>query len=363
METDILHVGDCLDVMDDLPENSVHAVVTDPPYGLAFMGESWDDFQPREYQGWVEEWATAARRVLKPGGHLIAFSGDKTHHRLFSGVEDAGYEIRHTLNWLYGNGMPKGARVSRWMDDEDAEAWEGFRTELKPAAEYAVLARAPFDGPAYENVLEHGTAALNVDGTRIPLRDDGGDGNWSGKTEDGERKKNVYGEWSDQRGEEPEGRFPPNVLLDPRAAETLDEQAGDLGLSRGVRGRNTAAGEIYDDYGDEGVGETIGYGDRGGPSRFYYCSKASTSERTMNGKVENEHPTVKPLDLMEWLITLVTAEGQTVLDPFAGSGTTGLAALSTGREYILIERDGDYAEVARERIVNSEEILQQTLDA
>lgn len=341
--------GNSMDVMADLPENSVHAVVTDPPYGLRFMGNEWDGFDsPRDYQEFSEKWARVARRVLKPGGHVVAFSGDKTHHRLFSGVEDAGYEIRHTIVWLNGNGMPKGARVNRWMDGDDSEEWEGFRTELKPAAEFAVLGRAPFDGPAYGNVLEHGTAALNIEETRVPVVEEGGRPNIIRATTDANRDK--YGEWeidgSQKSGETREGRYPTPVVLDAEAAEQLDEQVGDLEPGR-YPGRGS------------GTDDDLPHG--GGPSRFYYCAKASQSERSMNGKVENDHETVKPLDLMEWLVRMVTREGQVVLDPFGGSGTTALAAISSGRNYILIEKDSDHVQTARERIEHSEEILQDTL--
>ena len=122
IETNVIHTGDCFDVLDELPESSVHAVVTDPPYGLAFMGRDWDDFEPKEYQSWCEEWAREVKRVLKPGGHLLAFSGNRTHHRLFTGVEDAGFEIRDTVTWHYGSGFPKAGDISKTIDKRaDAE--------------------------------------------------------------------------------------------------------------------------------------------------------------------------------------------------------------------------------------------------
>jgi len=214
-----VETGDCREVMADLEADSVHAVVTDPPYGLAFMGRSWDDFEPREYQAFCEEWATAAKRVLKPGGHLLAFSGNRTHHRMFSGVEDAGFEIRDTVTWHYGSGFPKALDVSKaidkaadvdrdtvkveyngselmrhqagdgsntrpWMEEaaekgyhekpgdepatDAAEKWDGWKTALKPATEFVVVGRAPLsEGTVAENVQTHGTGAMNIDGCRV----------------------------------------------------------------------------------------------------------------------------------------------------------------------------------------------------
>jgi hypothetical protein len=203
-----IYEGDCFDRLAEIPENSAHAVVTDPPYGLAFMGRSWDDFSPKEYQEFCESWAGACRRVLRPGGHLLAFSGNRTHHRLFTGVGDAGFEIRDTVTWHYGSGFPKALDVSKAIDDKndverevvgteevdvgmqsgsmhagreqevverektvatsDAKQWDGWKTALKPATEYVVVARAPLgEGTVAENVMEWGTGALNIDGTRI----------------------------------------------------------------------------------------------------------------------------------------------------------------------------------------------------
>ena len=199
--------GDCIDKMQALEANSIHAVVTDPPYGLAFMGNSWDDFEPKEYQEWCEQWATECLRVLKPGGHLLSFSGTRTYHRLGVGVEDAGFEIRDKIDWLYGSGFPKALDVSKAIDkqadaerevvntkdvgpdmtggnyennDGDravqeitepatdaAEQWDGFKTALKPAHEPVCVARKPFNQTVAENVQEHGTGALNIDGCRV----------------------------------------------------------------------------------------------------------------------------------------------------------------------------------------------------
>jgi len=349
-----IHTGDAFEVLDQLDANSVHAIVTDPPYGLAFMGRSWDDFEPKEYQEWCAEWAGKAMRVLKPGGHMVAFSGNRTHHRLFTGVEDAGYEIRDTVTWHYGSGFPKALDVSKAIDKaagaerdkipnpladkqtgqentdalsgdrepnetiapepatDAAERWDGFKTALKPATEYVVMARKPFDGTVAENIQEHGTGALNIDGTRIDT-DENLDG---GATKDTERPSG----WSDTTGGmfekgskrgidyDPEGRYPANVVFDEQAADELDDV-----------------------------------------TRYFYTSKATKAERTLDGKIENAHPTVKPTDLMEWLVTLVTAEKQIVLDPFIGSGTTGMACKNTNRDFIGIEQNPEYADIARVR--------------
>lgn len=347
--------GDAFGVLDAFEEESVHAVVTDPPYNLdgGFMGEEWDDLgKPKQYQKWSEEWARKALRVLKPGGHMVAFSGDETHHRLFSGVEDAGFEIRHTIVWLTGNGMPKGGRVSRWIDDDDAaaERWDDYHTELKPGAEFAVLARKPFSGSCYQNVLDHGTGALNIGETRIPI-EDRTTGNWSGSTESDDVFMGDESGFSDTREEQSDGRFTPQVALDGEVARQLDEQSGDTGdLVKAEEREDPTDNTLYGD--ERASGDT--YYDTGGASRFFYCAKASKTERTHGGRVENDHKTVKPLDLMEWLTRLVTAEGQIVLDPFAGSGTTTLAAERMGRRYIGIELEEEFARIARDRLDHSD---------
>jgi len=396
--TDVIHTGDSMDVLDDLPENSVHAVVTDPPYGLAFMGRDWDDFEPKEYQEWCEKWARKAKRVLKPGGHMLAFSGNRTHHRLFTGVEDAGFEIRDTITWHYGSGFPKALDVSKAIDKQaDAERkrtgpgpneceylqrgdpcpghgeetsqsgvtyhtpstapatdaareWDGFKTALKPATEYVVVARKPLsEGTVAENVQTHGTGALNIDGTRVEN---------DGKPDIAPHAKdsvNDYGDGlngSEATGTTTEGRYPSNVVFDEQAAEALDRSNGTT-VSEGGRVTNPFDGSDGAVFGEgetkERAGDDPGYGDSGGPSRYFYTSKATRAERTLDGKIDNAHPTVKPSDLMEWLVRLVTAEGQTVLDPFAGSGTTCRAAKDLGREFIGIEKQAKWADVARVR--------------
>jgi DNA modification methylase len=409
-DTNIIRTGDCLDVLAELPENSVHAVVCDPPYGLGFMGRSWDQFDPHAYQDFSEHWSTEAKRILKPGGHLIAFSGNRTHHRLFSGVEDAGYQIRDTLTWHYGQGMPKGRDIGKAIDKErgverevvgteevdvgmqggslhagreqdvverdktvetspEAKAWSGWNTALKPCTEFLVLARNPVaEDTIAENVLEWGTGALNIDGNRIPGPE--ADGNWESVSDDHE---GPVGEGTGLSGgveSEPDsdGRWPPNVIYDEAAAAQLDESVGELESGGMDMGEHTDNNEqnVYGDF--SGGGERTGSfpADSGGPSRYFkthgwdgysletnarlrykYTSKASTSERTMGGRIDNPHPTVKPIDLMEWLVSLVSAEGQVVLDPFCGSGSTLKAAKGVGREFVGVEREPEWADVAR----------------
>jgi len=388
-----IHEGDCFDVLPDLPGESVHACVTDPPYGLAFMGRDWDDFEPKEYQEWCEEWAREVRRVLKPGGHLLAFSGNRTHHRLFSGVEDAGFEIRDTVTWHYGSGFPKASDISKTIDkrddaerevigtreaddvtsgnygqgdsiDEDkqgerttyeytapatdaAKEWAGWKTGLKPATEFVVMARKPFDGATVDCVQTHGTGALNIDGTRIEASDDGGF--WPGRDDEVPDEK-LYADGRTGGEKHDEGRYPSNVVFDATEAERLDREVGAT-AGQGVGGQAQNSGDNIDNdiYGDGYIRSAVGHNDSGGPSRYFYTSKATRAERTLDGRIDNAHPTVKPGDLMEWLVTLVTAEGQIVLDPFAGSGTTCRAAKDKGRRFVGIERQAKWADVARVR--------------
>lgn len=370
-EYDLSHgsviVDDTLTVLPQLPENEFHAIVCDPPYNFdgGFMQQQWDDIgTAKEYQQWCEDWANKALHTLRPGGHLIAFSGNRSHHRLMSGVEDAGYEIRDTITWHYGEGMPKGARLSTWLDDEHVDQWGDWRANLKPATEFAVLARSPLgESSATRNQVEWGVGNLNVESCRIgyvsesdkprsqkqhDIRNGGVDeGNRLNPSASGRETEYLEDEVYEA---DDDGRFPANLALDPVMAEVMDLQSGE---------RQGCSPHTIDDSGsrdvldDGGLGETgprlEGYDDSGGASRFFYCAKPSKSEKTHDGEVENDHSTVKPIDLMEWLIKMVTADGQRVLDPFLGSGTTMLAADNVSRECVGIERDDEYAEIARRR--------------
>lgn len=385
-----IHRGDCREVLASLPEASVDAVVCDPPYELGFMGEAWD----RSGVAFDPETWRAVLRVLKPGGHLLAFGGTRTYHRMACAIEDAGFEIRDQLQWLYGSGFPKSLDVSKALDKaagaerevighnpkwnagprammpggggraavpaytapatDDARQWEGWGTALKPANEPICLARKPLVGTVAENVLEHGTGALNIDGCRI-----GSDRvRTRGRSDARHKASNSLGAaWSGVVDEAPrEGRWPANVLLDEEAAALLDRQTGTLTSGTMRAGTQRKASRGRGGYGGNFPDEATAadtYGDSGGASRFFYTAKASRSERTAGGQVENTHATVKPLDLMAYLVRLVTPPGGVVLDPFVGSGTTAVAALDGGWRFVGVEMDPHHFEIARTRIAAS----------
>lgn len=394
----ILYAGDCIEVMRRMPGSSIDAIVTDPPYGLAFMGKGWDGFgTPLGFQKWTEAWAVEAFRILKPGGHLLAFAGTRTYHRMASGVEDAGFEIRDCIAWMYGSGFPKSLAVGRAIDKamgceresrtmsssktskaanmranrkcEDCGKWafspdpcscprdngpqtqegaryNGWGTALKPAFEPIVVARRPLIGTVAQNVLEHGTGALNIDACRIGtdliklLRTGSSAG------------KNTYGTYKACPSSYSAGRWPANIALDETAAAMLDEQSGVAqpkdqrpAIKGGNKGALSAfAGSTHDAYG------TWPADPGGGASRFFYTAKASRQDRNAGGPADNTHPTVKPTDLMRWLIRLVTPPGGIILDPFGGSGSTGLAARAENVRCILIEREAEYLQIIRDRL-------------
>ena len=384
-----LLLGDCLDKLKELDDNSVDSIVTDPPYGLSFMGKDWDKVRATketksqvvkglgagmkmttladniEFEKWVTEWSMECYRVLKPGGYMLAFGGSRMYHRLASGVENAGFEIRDQMMWVYGSGFPKSMDISKQIDKaagkleerkvigqredilkkqakdlregkrkiketfngdssgngfvsvsaditepvtDEAKQWQGWGTSLKPAHEPIVMGRKPIsEKTVAENVLEWGVGGINIDGCRIshnePIR--------VKKAQEGGNK--VYGQsgrYEDTTELKPEGRFPANIIFDEEAGKILDEQI------------------------------------EGGASRFFYCPKTSKSDRSEG----NIHPTVKPTDLMAYLIRLVTPNGGVVLDPFMGSGSTGKAAVRERMDFIGIERETEYFEIAKSRI-------------
>ncbi len=306
--------GECIETLASLEPASFDAVVTDPPYGISWKDEAWDGraiveaaaraghdrLTPNEsFEAWCTMWGRGCLRVMRPGAHLLAFGSPRTWHRLTAGLEDAGFEIRDTLIWMYGTGMPKSRR------------YEGDRaTALKPAFEPIVLARRPLTGTIGENVRRHGTGLLEVGGCRV------------------------------------DGRHPADVVLSHEP--DCEEGACDPGC---VVARLDA---------DSGRA----------PSRFFYCAKAGRSERDagcealpertfdhydrvgMAGPARNTHPSVKPLELMRWLVRLVCPPGGVVLDPFTGSGTTGAAAAIEARCFLGIEREAAYLEIARARIAH-----------
>ncbi|MCA6229829.1 MAG: site-specific DNA-methyltransferase [Phenylobacterium sp.] len=379
-----LFLGDCLDALRQLPDASVDAVVTDPPYGLSFMGKKWDYDVPS-----VEVWAECLR-VLKPGGHLLAFAGTRTQHRMAVRIEDAGFEIRDMIAWVYGSGFPKSLDVSKaidraagaerefmpvgssvkrlipgaeqdktgsWIKDDGriyqpgvsapatdaARQWQGWGTALKPALEPVTVARKPLTGTVAENVQTYGTGALNIDGCRMatdPAVDDprlGGAGTWS----TAKMAKNVYagGFAGERHGSSQLGRWPANLIHD-----VGDEAAGLLGEAARFFYSPKADGTDRNE-GLDGMEAKLSmrYGEQGqGPS----------AQQTPRKPVEqrNIHPTVKPTDLMQYLCRLVTPPGGTVLDPFMGSGSTGKAAQMEGFRFIGCERDPEYFAIAKARI-------------
>lgn len=387
-----LHHGDCLDVLATLPDASVDAVVTDPPYALGFMSKEWDRHTPGNFQNWCEQWAAECLRVLKPGGHMVAFGGTRTFHRLTAGIEDAGFEVRDVLSWLYGSGFPKSMDVGKAIDKAagaerpvvgvnpraaqqtpkadatslgafkgtprdltgaatpEAAQWEGWGTALKPAWEPIVLARKPLVGTVAGNVLAHGTGALNIDASRV------GDGSESRERVGEASQESRYTDAGGTnfaakpgvRGGSPAGRWPANLVLDPEAAEALDQQSGTLTSGRMAAGtqRGTRQGAALGMMPAATGAET--YGDSGGASRFFYVAKAGKKERPVVDGVA--HPTVKPLALMEWLIRMVTPPGGVVLDPFAGSGTTLEAAQYTGNRAVGIEKGDEYLPLIVQRL-------------
>jgi site-specific DNA-methyltransferase (adenine-specific) len=376
-----LYAGDCIEVMRELPDASVDAVVTDPPYGLGFMGREWDDLPPGL------DFAAECLRVLKPGGHLLAFGGTRTWHRLACAIEDAGFEIRDSIAWMYGSGFPKSLDVSKAIDKAagaerevvgerkqrangegssvpmnasaggvelltapatpDALKWQGWGTALKPAFEPIVVARKPLIGTVAANVLAHGTGALNVDGCRIagePVQSQAANstGAFTTPGPEGERPREYT----------TAGRWPANVILDESQAEALDRQSGVTSSPTKVtRGpdRNPSS------FGLRTEAEVADcYGDTGGASRFFYTAKADATERPRVDGVA--HPTVKPLDLMRYLVRLVTPPGGVVLEPFAGSGTTAEACIVEGFRCIAIEREADYLPLILQRITKPSEV-------
>lgn len=318
-----LHHGDCLDVLRSLPEASVDAVVTDPPYGLAFMGKRWDyDVPP------VEVWEECLR-VLRDGGRLLCFAGTRTMHRMWCNIEDAGFTIEDSIAWMYGSGFPK------------------HRSKLKPAYEPVCVAR------------KGSVAPLNIDVCRIAggerplIQADRGKGR--GHALSGGLDGTLHG--SKCAGSTTEGRWPANVLLDEEAAALLDEQSGTLKSGARRAGEYQPLGMYANALGSrpEGMERSMPAleANKGGASRFYYVAKASKRERGEG----NTHPTVKPVSLMEHLCKLVTPPGGAVLDPYMGSGTTGLAAVRNGFRFVGIEREAEYLEIARRRITAEQPAL------
>lgn len=388
-----IRIGDMRILLRDMVADSVDSCVTDPPYHLTsivkrfgsptaapaksngptgayersskgFMGQTWDGgdvaFNP-------ETW-TEVYRVLKPGAHLLAFAATKNAHRLTCAIEDAGFEIRDVIMWLYGSGFPK----SHNLEGE----WEGWGTALKPAYEPVIMARKPLVGTVAANVEKHGVGAININASRIegikgvpasPRRAD---------------QNATFGDLSNDPGtgsgwDENVGRWPANIIHD--GSDEVLEGFPHTKSGTGAVKKATAEGHQANAFGKESrpVGTpNVEYGDEGSAARFFYCAKTSKFDRDeglngfkpvttgdgraiaadnayQRGKTErrNNHPTVKPTDLMRYLCRLVTPPGGLILDPFMGSGSTGKAAMKEGFRFVGCELSNDYAEIARARIL------------
>lgn len=400
--------GDCIEVLKTLPENSVDSIVTDPPYGLEFMGKEWDApwkksevvkvtdkstngifhdkgfnhgirfsrglFEMQEFQKWCESWAKEAYRVLKPGGYILAFGGSRTYHRLAGGIEDAGFEIRDQIMWVYGSGFPKSMNVGLALEKKgfDPTEYVGWGTALKPAHEPIVMARKPLEGTVVDNVLTWGTGGINIDESRVPgepvpinkLEE------WSGfgqKTEpDYEQEINNS------------GRFPANFIHDgsEEVVELFPRAKG--GAYPAVRGSSDIGAFAQGGTHKDKPNQARVMGDDGSAARFFYCAKTNSKDRNEGledfeakqqdlsrkegnpggdnprnrgvNKRKNHHPTVKPTELMRYLIKLVTPKNGIVLDPFTGSGSTGKAAMMDEFNFIGIEMNEEYVALAKARI-------------
>jgi site-specific DNA-methyltransferase (adenine-specific) len=389
--------------MKEMPDNSVDSIVTDPPYELGFMGKSWDSTGIAFN---VEIWREALR-VLKPGGHLIAFSGSRTYHRMAVAIEDAGFEIRDQIMWVYGSGFPKSHNISKAIDKhegiwrgragevttkngsmsgpnyertpmeppvtEAAKQWDGWGTALKPAHEPMVLARKPVVGTVANNVLKYGTGGLNIDGSRVAGELEG-DLNRFAKTDGGNFNTSLALENHNAPVVRTEGRWPANFIHD--GSDEVLALFPDTGKSTGGRIGKKSMGDVTNVPAGEYEAGDPGYGDSGSAARFFYCAKTSKRDRnegldgfevkqtfgggrltevgnaygSIKAAGQNHHPTVKPTDLMRYLCRLITPPNGIVLDPFMGSGSTGKAAILEGFDFIGIEQSAEYLEIAQARI-------------
>ncbi len=521
MKNNIIIQGDAIEEMKKLELNSVDAIITDPPYGIGFMGKEWDRFEPerikkdteyynkrkvvkpevrksrlsmissaaaqagsydtsiigaRGFQKFCEDWSKEAIRVLKPGGFMLVSCSTRMYHRMTCGIEDAGFEIRDTIMWLYGSGFPKSLNIGQDFDRQEcrkqltkklgrkptrdefkkqwetfrkvvgeikrgdvqkakekgvgylsdpanrnnekqfgygvekitipqtleAKEWEGWGTALKPACEPIVVARKPLSEKNVAlNVLKWGTGGINIDTCRIgynmtdkdpatnPLyRKQAGYKNKQ-YCDDGSSSYKLRDEKESERIINEQGRFPANIILDEEAGKMLDEQSGNLKPQGNKLGKSIDTKGKGSFFGGGQVNDLNNYKDSGGASRFFYCAKASKSERNfgceemeqkdmrkedgsaksmeifsnqytessgnptgrgITSKRANNHPTVKPIKLMEYLIKLVTRKGARVLDPFVGSGTTMIACIKLGRIPMGIEKEEEYVKIANARI-------------
>lgn len=389
-----IYNGDCEVVLKQLPDNSIDSIITDPPYGLSFMNKHWDYDIPS-----VAIWQECLR-VLKPGGTLLCFAGTRTQHRMACNIENAGFMIKDTIMWLYSSGFPKAHKI-------EVDNFEGYKTHgLKPAYEPIIMAVKPNEGSYAQNAIKYGVAGLNIDECRIEAN---GDRDMDKlecsrkpyESSDAHKHSNIGD--CHMLGSEAilashnVGRFPANIILNEEAGQLLDEQSGVTGVIKGSKSQKDWQGFNQTSNVKFNSSHKImrtGYDDIGGASRFFYCAKASKAERNAGcddmedkryltedsifgckeggvqkllkeGKTleeanliiqqratnKNTHPTIKPIRLMEYLCKLTkTPTGGIVLDPFAGSGSTGCAAILTDRPYILIEREQEYIPIIENRL-------------
>jgi site-specific DNA-methyltransferase (adenine-specific) len=421
----VLHLGDCIEVLRAMPGESVDAIVTDPPYHLTensrgghartnspemphgrhrigdkgFMGKVWDggDIAQR-----VELWAECLR-VLKPGAHLLAFSGTRTQHRMVCAIEDAGFDIRDQIGWAYGSGFPKSRNIAAYdLDGDEAQRWAGWGTALKPAWEPICVARKPLAGSVAENVLKYGTGALNIDGCRvatdealrtgaggIPCRHDekvprGREGEASAALRYSNNGGTNFAITPGPRGGDAAGRWPANLIHDG-SAEVVALFPSEAGQSGALKTRNSdAMRNTYGDFAGTADAGFVPHDQRGSAARFFYCAKANRLDRNdgtealpqlRGGMVSNtsgqhitrrdegyapqpqgnHHPTVKPTDLMAYLVRLVTPPGGVVLDPFMGSGSTGKACMREGMRFVGVELSPEYLAIAQARIEHEQQ--------
>lgn len=365
--TFVVHNANCLDILKTMEDNSIDSICTDPPYGLNMMNKGWDKVLP-DPAIWKE-----CLRVLKPGGHMVAFGAPRLYHRLACSIEDQGFEVRDSLMWVFGSGFPKSLDIGKALPEE--ESAQGIGTALKPAYEPIILARKPLEGTVASNVLKWGTGGINIDGCRIETTENLNGGAYA-KTQS--ERHDGDESWRMKPGQagdfvQPAGRFPANLILDEEAGKLLDEQSGILktGAAKPFVGEVKESASI-------GKKRSMLKGhssNEGGTSRFFYCAKASKKEReaglesmpskkVSDGRTKtnnsprlrdaterkNTHPTVKPISLMQWLVRLITPPGGIVLDPFTGSGSTGCAAMKEGFDFIGCDLSAEYVEIANKRI-------------
>ena len=370
-----LHLGDCRNVLRAMDDASVDSIVTDPPYELGFMGKGWD----RSGVAFDVELWREVLRVSKPGAHLLAFGGTRTHHRMMCAIEDAGWELRDTIMWVYGSGFPKSHNLG-----------DGRGTALKPAWEPIIMARKPLIGSVAMNVLAHGTGALNIELCRIHASEvdqkekmgrSGGHASYGPLDSNVALGKGLGRPLGEMWVPSTSGRWPANLIHDGSDEVVAGFPDGAGANSVGTAGRSYEMHNIV--YSKFGSTKPFEVGDgKGSAARFFYCAKASKSDREAGceelplraggmvsntsgqhitrrdggapGSVRNNHPTVKPTDLMRYLCRLATPPAGLILDPFAGSGSTGKGAALEGFRFVGIEQEAGYFDIACRRIEDAQ---------